>query len=74
VFVVIGDGAQSEETRRQVRAAVAARLEDTGVIPPTIGVEVVAALPREPGHAGKFKLIESRRGESDALSRDPLWR
>lgn len=74
VFVVIADGAQSEETTRQVRAALAAGLEDTGVVPPTIGVEVVAALPREPGHAAKFKLIESRRGASGALSRDPLCR
>jgi hypothetical protein len=32
VFVVMADGAQSEETTRQVRAALAAGLEDTGVV------------------------------------------
>lgn len=59
VLMVIGHGAPIEETTRQVRAALGAALVDAGAIPPAIFVEAVASLPRDGGHAAKFKLIES---------------
>ena len=60
VLLVISTGARIEDTTRQVRAAVAAGLEEAGAIPPAIQVEAVASLQRDDGHGARFKLIESR--------------
>jgi phenylacetate-coenzyme A ligase PaaK-like adenylate-forming protein len=60
VLVVLAAGAP-RDTAERVRHALARELEAAGAVPPPIDVEPVAALAREPGAAGKFKLVKIER-------------
>lgn len=44
-----------------IRGELAAGIEDAGAVPPRIDVEPVDAIAREPGHAGKRKLVTAAR-------------
>jgi phenylacetate-coenzyme A ligase PaaK-like adenylate-forming protein len=55
---VVLRGPDAEAVER-VRAALASTLADAGAAPVPFDVEAVDGLPREPGPAAKFKLIES---------------
>jgi phenylacetate-CoA ligase len=56
--VVVADGA-SPDLPTRLRRSLAGAIEAAGAVPPTISVEQVAALEREPGPAAKFKLVKS---------------
>ena len=56
--VVLADQASPNLPARLHQALVEA-IEAAGAVPPTISVEQVAALEREPGPAAKFKLVKS---------------
>ena len=45
----------------QIRGELAAGIEDAGAVPPRIDVEPVDEIAREPGHAGKRKLVTAAR-------------
>ena len=64
VLVVPREGASPEVLTRRVAGAMATALAAAGAIPPPVEVDVVAALHRDQGHGAKFKLIESRVGET----------
>jgi phenylacetate-CoA ligase len=61
VRVVPAEGASGDVLEQRIRHALGRKLDELGVVPPPIAVDVVDALPRDPGHAGKLKLIEVRR-------------
>lgn len=62
VLVVPRERADPEMVAAQTHDALALTLAKAGAAPASIHVEVVAGLPRQPGHASKFKLVESRLG------------
>ncbi len=62
MLLVRRDGSNPEMVAAQAHDAVALTLAKAGAVPAWIHVEVVAGLPRQPGHASKFKLVESRVG------------
>ncbi|MDP9071309.1 MAG: hypothetical protein M3N68_08500 [Actinomycetota bacterium] len=64
VLVVPREGGSGEGLADRVHDALATTLAGAGARPPAIRVEVVETLAREQGHAGKFKLIESRPGST----------
>jgi phenylacetate-coenzyme A ligase PaaK-like adenylate-forming protein len=67
VRAVLGDGVAAEQAVARVQQALAAKLAELGVELPPIEVEIVTALVRDQGHAGKLKLVESRRGRARAI-------
>ena len=64
VLVVPREGSARDAIRQRVRDAMVAALVAAGASPPPIHVDVVETLTRDQGHGAKFKLIESRSGES----------
>lgn len=67
VLVVPGDGAKADVVTPDVYDALGVALADAGALPSAIRVEVVARIPREPGHGSKFKIIENRAGAPSAV-------
>jgi phenylacetate-coenzyme A ligase PaaK-like adenylate-forming protein len=57
VRLVLRDGS-SAGIPEQIRAALSRALLQAGATPPPIAVVLVTAIDREPGHAGKYKLIK----------------
>lgn len=60
VRVVPSEGAEPSSVAAHVSSALGGKLEQLGVVPPEIRVELVACLARDGGPSGKLKLIESR--------------
>lgn len=60
VLLVLRDGAVADEVSRRIEETLRSELLDAGVADPRLDVKIVAELPREQGHSGKFKLVESR--------------
>ncbi len=60
VRVVPSEGAEPSAVATHVSSALAGKLEQLGIVPPEIRVELVACLARDGGPSGKLKLIESR--------------
>lgn len=58
VRIVPGRGA-GQDLDERVRTALRNALRDSGAVPPPVTVELAAELPREPGHAGKFKTLKT---------------
>jgi phenylacetate-CoA ligase len=58
VRLVLREAAAADTTQR-VRSALLAELEASGALPPPLRVEAVAELRREPGPAGKFRVVKS---------------
>jgi phenylacetate-coenzyme A ligase PaaK-like adenylate-forming protein len=69
VLAVLRDGARNEETCERIRTALATAIVGAGAERPSIRVNVVNTLRRDPGHGAKFKLIESHWAP-DATSTD----
>jgi phenylacetate-CoA ligase len=61
VRAVPAEGASADVLEQRIRHALGEKLDELGVVPPPIAVDVMDALPRDAGHAGKLKLIEVRR-------------
>jgi hypothetical protein len=67
----------SAEAPAQVRSALNRALHEAGAAPPPVTTIRVPAIDREPGHAGKHKLIKLASGGPDmnvATSRRDLGR
>jgi phenylacetate-coenzyme A ligase PaaK-like adenylate-forming protein len=59
VRVTVALGAEAPpDTPHRIQAAMHCALLDAGVAPPPTTVTVVDAIPREPGHAAKFKTVK----------------
>ncbi len=69
VLAVLRDAVAREEVCRRVDATLRSQLLAAGVASPRLDVAVVAELPREQGHSGKFKVIESRLSYVSARAR-----
>jgi phenylacetate-coenzyme A ligase PaaK-like adenylate-forming protein len=70
VLLVVRDAVPGEEICRRVDATLRSELLAAGVASPRLEVAVVAELPREQAHSGKFKVVESRV-RSSAAEREP---
>jgi phenylacetate-CoA ligase len=64
VRAVAREGASPVEVTSAIRSVLARKLAELGCAPLSIDVEMVAAIPRDDGHSGKVKLIESRLPKS----------
>jgi phenylacetate-CoA ligase len=71
VLLVLRDAVAGEEICRRVDATLRSVLLAAGVASPRLEVAVVAELPREQAHSGKFKVVESRVGSSAAELESP---
>lgn len=58
---IVPRASASRELAERVRDALAGQLASAGAVAPPIRVEPVSAIEREPGHAGKLKLVTSVR-------------
>jgi hypothetical protein len=56
---VVPRAGASPDLAARVRDGVTAELVAAGAVAPTVTVELVEALEREPGPAGKLKLVQS---------------
>ena len=59
-------GGSSADIPERVHAALTRALLQAGAVPPPITTVRVAAIDREPGHAGKYKLVKLARPEIQA--------
>jgi len=59
-------GGSSADIPERVHAALTRALLQAGAVPPPITTARVAAIDREPGHAGKYKLVKLARPEIQA--------
>jgi phenylacetate-CoA ligase len=71
VLVALRDGVPADDAARRIDATLRSKLQSAGVADPRLDVKIVPALPREPGHSAKFKLIESRTADT-AATRAPV--
>lgn len=62
-LIAVRDDASAANTAELVKTALLTRLREQGISPPELDVTVVSNIPRQPGHSGKFKAIESRIGK-----------
>jgi phenylacetate-coenzyme A ligase PaaK-like adenylate-forming protein len=60
VLVTLRDGVAADQAAQRIEEALCAKLLAADVADPCLDVTVVPELARDQGHAGKFKLIESR--------------
>jgi putative adenylate-forming enzyme len=65
VLVTLRDGVAADQIAQRIETTLRSKLLAADVADPGVDVTIVPELARDQGHAGKFKLIESRKNPTE---------